>query len=169
MIVAGHGQIAKLELPPGWVEKNVTPPMGSSGARGEREFNPPGRDDVKLCLFYRGSPIPGSSAEDFQQIISLTPHVLSDDEIEQLTDVLDNLANAEAFDLRYARTIDFRGRKVLVAEGVWKVLQHEGLHFFVDADGSGKIIQEVYFTAPKTDFDNYVDTVRAALGSVEWI
>lgn len=169
MIVAGHGQIAKLELPPNWVEKTVTPPLGSLAARGEREFNPPGQDDVKLCLFYRGYPIPASSAEDFKQIISLTPHVLSDDEIDQLTDVLDNLANSEAFELRYARTLDFRGRTVLVVEGLWKVLQHEGLHFFVDADGTGRIIQEVYFTAPKADFDQYVDTVKQALSSVEWI
>jgi hypothetical protein len=168
MIVAGHGQIAQLQIPPDWVESTPDAPLGSSGGRGDREFHPPGRTDVTLCLYYRGAPIDPSSAEEFSAVLSKTAHVLSDEEIDTLFDVLGNAANPNAFDMRYARTIDLRGKTVLAVEGVWTELKIEGLHFYVDADGSGRFVQEIYFTAPRADFDGYGESVKAALASVEW-
>jgi hypothetical protein len=77
-------------------------------------------------------------------------------------------ANPEVFHILSARTQDLNGKRVLLLEGRYTEIQKDLYEVFIDADGTGRVVQEVYFLAPKIEYLHYLKAVKIAFSSIEW-
>ncbi|MBI4532385.1 MAG: hypothetical protein HY711_00440 [Candidatus Melainabacteria bacterium] len=168
MIVAGHGQIAQMTLPPGWAEVPQGEQIGLAGVRSVREFKPGAQCEATLCLFFRGEPVDFYAGQQFVAVLKEPPHVLTLQQWELLVDVLGTTSDPKAFQLDEAQTLDLNGKRVLVVEGIWAVYQHKSYQIYVDVDGSGRFIQEIYFIGPKEQFEQYRSLAKQAIDSIVW-
>lgn len=164
LVLLEQGQIATMRLPAGWSEGEPLTIRTSS----LRQFNPGDKSDTALCFFYRGGPVSQLSAQSFHQVIQAPPHRLSDEEVKSIKEVLRDLAETKAFTMSTAQTANLGSKVVLIVEGTFDETLHQRYEIFVDADQSGALVQEVYFQAPKPDFDQYLEQVKAALESINW-
>lgn len=168
MIIAGHGQIAQMTLPGGWVEKPQGEQLGLTGVQSLREFHPPTDANAKLCLFFRGEPVDFYAGEQFATVLKCPVHELNNKEWQLLFDILGPTSDPKAFQLERAQTLDLNGKRVLVVEGIWQVYQHKAYQIYVDVDCSGRFLQEIYFMAPKDQFEQYWGLARLCLNSIMW-
>lgn len=167
MLIANHGQIARLTIPPGWIERPSS--GGGIQAQSLREFVPEKNPDVQLGLFYRGAPISEEAAKALRKVLGRIPHKLSGEEYDSLTEVLGNAAYPGAFDMRMAATQDLNGRKVIAVKGSWTAGNRDSYTLFVDADGSGRFVQQIFYSAPQDKYHLYIEAVYEAFHSLEWI
>lgn len=165
-LVSDYGQIKSMSLPAGWLEyEHESQP---SSPFYLREFSAPGNPEVKIAFYYRGRRVDARSAEAFHNTLSAEMHDLTSSELEALALVLRNMAEDGAFETERARTADLNGRRVLTVQGLWTASALKSCAIFVDAEGDGEIIQEIYYVAPDMVFDRFAGTATAALRSIEW-
>lgn len=160
------GPIGHIRLPGSWF-------------KGEEKKHVVGRSDfvsywnsnnheVKFCFFFRGSLTSNTAAQDFKAALSLEPHKLSAKEIESLAEILWDKANSNKFSLLLAKTEDLNDRRVLMVEGSFKDWGLFTRSYFIDCDKSGSIVQEVFFIAPKGDYQKYYIQADKAFNSIFW-
>jgi len=166
MIISGHGQVMRMELPAGWV---AGPAKDGPGARSVREFFPATSPKSSICFYYRGMPISDASAMIFKAMLLEPQHELNEDEFEGLQEVLGNVIDPQAYEKQSARTQNLNGKRVLVLEGHWLEGKRYGMDLFIDADGSGRYVQQIYFIAPLDQYRRYVESVERAFSSIEWV
>ena len=167
MIIINHGQIAHMQLPDGWREHEE--PQGVlTGPRSLREFYNPSGNQAHFGLFYRGQPIDDASAKDFQSILNLEPHALSNEERDRIFEVLGNAADPLAYEFSKCSTIELNGKRLLAVEGQYLGSKTNTIELFIDADGSGKLIQQIYFSCPEKDFTAQEPFAREAFSSIKW-
>jgi len=168
MNIINHGQIENIAIPAGWVEGPVTEFQGI-GTRSLREFHPPEAPNAQLCLFYRGLPVSADSGELFREILSEPDHQLSSDEVYSLGEILRERADPNVFDLvSPPRTSTVGGKRVLLIEGVYKATDQYLQEMFINADGSGRVVQEIYFIAPQDDYCVHAAAAQEACNSIRW-
>lgn len=169
MPINNHGQIKSMSMPSGWTEQSSTSSSGGGiGSRSFRVFNPQDNKDVEITLFYRGLPISEDAGNNFKKILHEPAHKLSKEELEQLDDVLSELGNPAVVDLFSVATEDLNGKRVLRIAGEYKKKQNRFDEIFIDADGSGRAIQEIYYLAPKDVYQRYEKQAFQAFTSINW-
>jgi len=168
MNISNHGQIENIAIPEGWVEGPVTEFQGI-GTRSLREFHPPEAPDAQLCLFYRGLPVSAEGGELFREVLSEPDHQLSNDEVIALGEILRERADANVFELvNPPRTSTMSGKRVLLIEGLYKATNKYLQEMFINADGSGRVVQEIYFIAPQDDYCLHAVAAQEACNSIRW-
>ena len=160
------GQIDRIELPKGWQREDV--PQGDIGSRSLVQFTTPEAPDARIAFFYRGLPIDAQDATLFHDTLEKPPHHLTPTEIKSLRAVLRERANPDAFKTLAAYTEDLNGKRVLVVQGRYSETQQDLYEVLLDASGDGKAVQEMYFQAPKTQYDRYLSDAKKTFQSVQW-
>lgn len=164
-VVANHGQIGSMSLPKEW--KELTRNADDETLASAKEFSPKGAPDVKMCLYFRGYPTSEEAGKNFKDVLSHPAHNLNAEEIGKLGETLDVLANKDAFDISSAKTEDIRGRRVLNVSGTFKESGKQYQGIFIDADGTGSAVQEVYVEG-KESFKDYAPQARKSIESLRW-
>lgn len=165
--IEDFGCIARMDLPENWLHL-------PQKKRNEFDldtlikFSAPENNEVQICFHSRGRPITEMQAEKFREILRKEPHTLSADEWRRIHEVLNRMATPEECTIASVRTELIKERMVLVAEGRWKDSEYNMYSVFIDSDGSGSIIEEIYFAAPRSDYYKHLTRARQAIKSVEW-
>lgn len=160
-----YGQIANMAMPEGWVPgERVNNIVGNSSFR---QFHPKNSPEARLCFYYRGRRIAQSAGTRFLQLLSKEPHLLNAKEIAEVAAVLRDKAHA-GFKLFKAKTERINGKMVLIVEGRFVEIQQDARCMFIDTDGSGTAIQELYFQAPSSKYLSYAGQARQAMESILW-
>ena len=162
--VISTGQIQSLPVPKGWeLRPDVRLPAGA----GLTEYHAPGHDDIRLNSFYRGSKVSDQAAQAFKDCLAKPPHQLQDNEIKALSEVLRD--KARDFDIFFASTQDINGKRVLHVEGSYKDSAHTSSQTdYVNADGSGSVVQEISYTASGKDYSAHLSEAQTALKGIVW-
>jgi len=166
--VHDHGQIGTMTLPEGWVEAPPREFMGGIGTRALREFYPPEQPEARLYLYYRGLPVSTTAGARFHKLLQAPPHNLTENELQLLSEALEDKANPDDFIVSDARIDDWNGKRVLVIEGKYTEVELDCLELFIDASSDGRAIQEVYYQAPHEVYSKYLPAARASLQSITW-
>jgi hypothetical protein len=162
------GQIQKIDMPKNWGDQFKEPYSGI-GHRSYSEVRLNGDKDVAMSFFYRGDALKDASqAKAFHDIVTAGPHQLSASELKSIPEVLQDKANPSDFGMLSARTQDLNGKNVLIVEGRYKALQQDAYHVFVDSDGTGKNVQEVFYQAPKDKYPAHLKEAKDALNTIQW-
>lgn len=168
MPVTDIGQIKAMDLPSTWTAGTVQQNVFAADAY--KEFNPDKDVDVKMCFYYRGIRTGRYAGEAFQKVLKEAPHDLSDEEYSSLQETLRN-KDADYFTKTSARTEDINGKRVLVVEGSFsnnKSNQTDNKTIYVDSDGTGTAVQEIYFQAPAGKYKQYAADADRAFKSINW-
>lgn len=171
MKVLSHGQIAILVIPDGWMKKEEEhSPFALTGARSLTWYQPPDNAQVGIYLYYRGMPVvEEGSKEAHQAVLATEPHKLCREEIDSIWEVLGNCYNSKAYKMESCRTIDHHGRRIIEVEGVYRNSDLRTLEYAVDADGSGRFVQSIWFQAPESVYFYFEQQGRRALEEIEWL
>jgi len=168
MDIVNHGQIERIAIPERWVEGPPTEFQGI-GTRSLREFHPPESPNAQLCLFYRGLPVSDEAGELFRSVLSEPDHQLSAEEVDAIREILRERGDPKVFDLvSPPRTLTIGGKRVLMLEGVYKATNKYLQEIFINADGSGRVVQEIYFIAPQDDYCVHAVAAQGACNSIQW-
>jgi hypothetical protein len=169
LYLRNQGQISSMQLPDAWLEGDSR--QGRPGTAQFRQFNPPSKPEVAICFYYRGRGMSAAASQSFHNLLALPAHTLTDAELCDARELLGDKNAARSFTLKRARSEEFNGKMVLVAEGRYEELKEDTLCLFVDADPAenpGRFVQEVYFQAPLDDYAEYFEEATASLKSIVW-
>lgn len=163
------GQIEKMVFPSGWVAGEPQPNPGI-GTRSYREVYPQDAKDASIGFFYRGLPVSDAAAAAFRAVLEKPTHFVTPPEMRSIKEILSlkTPVDSEQFKCVIAKTIDFNGRRVLMVEGRYPDSGDEIQEIYVDADGSGRFIQEIFYQAPKDLYFRYLAQAKNALQSIAW-
>lgn len=164
LLVEDLGQVRELKLPLGWTEKYSTQPAGT----GLFKQWGPANEKFGICHFYRGRRVSPQAGENFKALLAKPEHKLDSAEFLKLSEILREKDKAERFALKDASTRSVNGKVVLVVQGHFKEIDEDIYEFFVDTDGSGTAVQELYFQAPPALFKKNIELARKALDSIKW-
>ncbi len=169
--IVSQGQVAEMTLPSGWQEGRTEGAV--SGTSSYREFTPENEKDVKVCFFFRGRRMSKDASEAFSKLLKEPAHMLKEDEAKALfnppiKELLRDKAIPGGFNLESAKTEVINGKKVLVLEGFFPGIQERTRAMYIDADGTGSAVQEVFYQAPKDKFMKHQPSANAAFKSIKW-
>ncbi len=160
------GQVRRMILPENFVEgprqENV------EGDSSLRTFHSAQGKDFRICFFYRGYGINKPTAEQFRETLALPAHVLWPHELAKLSDLFGDKGNRDLFSSAGARTDTISGMPVLILEGTYVPLGERNCTVYLDADGSGRFVQEIFFQAPTDRYLPNFPLFSEALASIEW-
>lgn len=160
------GQIRKMTIPPAW-EKG--PDYNNREHAGSyKEFHPYGKTDCQLGFYYRGRRTSETAGQNFKEVLEQESHELTPTEYSSLEETLRDKARAEDFTVKNARTEEINGKRVLIVEGRYNKNQNDSTHMFIDTDGTGTAVQEVFFQAPKEQYAKYAGAAKTAMESIRW-
>jgi hypothetical protein len=165
--VVARGQIARMVLPSGF-ERGESKARDQNSQVSYEEFHPADAPDAMLCFFYRGHKMSAGGAEAFKDALAKPAHILSQAELQSLSEVLRDKAKSADFNILSARTEDLKGKRVMLIEGRYRSNQEDVTSMLIDASGDGRSVQEVFFQAPKQEYTKHIGGVRQALKSIEW-
>lgn len=164
--VLNCGQIERMKLPPGWQANQKQ--EGKIGNSSYRDYTPPDNKEVKMVFFYRGRPVEPGSASAFHGLLEKPAHSLSPAELKSIAEVIRDRQDARDFQMLSARTEDLNGKRVLIVEGRYIQIQQDTYAVLVDADGSGKAVQEIFFQAPKENYMRFSREAKESIKSIQW-
>ena len=167
MEILDKGLFKRISIPDGWVLLDMRD-EARLGVFYISEFQPPNEPNVWLSFFYRGRPVGCEASEKFLILLSKPPHDLAEEELLPVMPIMANLSDPREFNQLSARTEDLNGKRVLVVEGTWNQPPLKTRHVFMDAEGDGRVVQEVYYQAPEGLYDRYLPTAMEAFNSIEW-
>jgi len=161
------GQIKFMSLPENWKEdRRIAATRADSFLTW---YHPPENHGVTIGFFFRGRRAGRLASRNFHELLSLPPHSLTAAELQSLTEVLDDSADPVEFTMQSA-TIEWLNRRhVLVVQGVYVRAQQGSRTIYIDADGTGSAIQEVYYAAPEAQFSVYLPQALEAFTSIKWL
>jgi hypothetical protein len=170
LTVRDLGQIAAFHIPANWIETTEEPtdPQWTRHAYS-RDFSPPDDPSATLSIYFRSLEVSEASAGRFTTLLRQLPHELSAQEIGSINQVLSKMADEDAFDMRGAQTHELGNRRVLIIDGEWKASQAQFHGLMIQADDSGREIQEIFFEAPLNSFMKYLNEVVDSIRTIEWI
>src|SRR5215813_3760564 len=144
--IVNQGQIERMTFPEGWVAGEPVPNPGI-GSRSFRDIHRTDDKDASVCFFYRGLPVSDRAANYFRAVLEVATHKLTDSEVESIQEILrfKTPFRSEQFTITSARTEVISGKRVLVVEGSYTTSGDRIYEIYVDADGSGSIVQEIYY------------------------
>ena len=167
MSIVDYGVIKELQLPPGWVETSPAY-RGPFDIRSLRKFVRQDSADAQFCIYYRGLPVSAPAAEAFQGVISHpSSYQLTDDDLFNISEILDTAANEREFTIRSAQTLNLGGVGVVCLEGRWTELGFDSYMIFADPQVNGQI-EQLYFAASRAAYEQNLNGVKRALSLIEW-
>lgn len=170
-ILKDEGQVKTLTLPANWTEEPEPPETEDElvihGPQC-KSFVLKTNLEVKLSFFFRGFPVSKSTGEAFHNILAAGPHDLNADELESIAMIVREASEPEYFDLSTLRVDALKDRIVLVVEGFAKEQERYDLGIYIDADGTGSIVQEIHYSAPPQVYGNHRAEVMSILNTLEW-
>ncbi|HEY9868630.1 MAG TPA: hypothetical protein V6D08_05650 [Candidatus Obscuribacterales bacterium] len=165
-VVEDVGQIQLIELADGFVEgAHLDNVVGDSSLR---RFHLKDDPETRICFFYRGYGVNEPTAEAFSNVLESPDHVLAPVELAVLGDLIGEKANHEVFSIAGARTEQVADRRVLIVEGTYKATGERNCTVYINADGTGKFVQEIFFQAPADRYLPNFPLFSESLMSVEW-
>lgn len=123
--------------------------------------------ETKLCFYYRGQRMSDSSSANFARTLAKPDHSLSKAELKSLEEVLGVKSDEQAFKMLDARTQSLHGKRVMLVRGTYTEKQYETEAMYVDSDGTGGAVQEIYWQSPRIDYLAQ-SQAKASLRSVLW-
>lgn len=160
MEIIDYGPVKKMVLPDPW--------KLLSDEDYQRRYCRADDHEVALSFYFRGKPASNHTASRFRALLDAPPHKLTSEELLDLEVVIRDASEDVYFDLKDAYTEPLNGSMIYVVRGYWKLSDADSLGIFVDSSGDGETIEEIYYTAPPNQFENYLSEVREALNSIEW-
>jgi hypothetical protein len=164
--VANFGVVASFTLPPGWVESSFS--QGEAQQSRSRIFHDSDSPSVQLCFFFRGHRVSEQAAREFLDLLSRPDHFLKPSEFKAAREIVRDLGNTGSFKLLQAATRQLNGKRVMIVEGRFVQSEQDTYALFVDVDGTGTIVQEIHYQAPKLDYARHLAVVKAAMESIAW-
>jgi hypothetical protein len=165
-VVEDLGQIRVIELADGFVEgAHLDNVVGDSSLR---RFHLTDDPETRICFFYRGYGMNEPTAAAFSKVLESDDHVLAAEELAVLEDLIGEKANKEAFAIAGARTEAVAGRRVLIVEGTYKATGERSCTVYVNADGTGRFVQEIFFQARMDGYLPKFPLFSESLMSIEW-
>lgn len=164
--VANFGVVSSFTLPANWVESNFG--QGEPQQGRSRIFNQSDTPSAQLCFFFRGHRVSEQAAANFLTLLSSPDHFLKSSEFKSVAEIVRDLGNTATFKLLQAATRQVNNKRVLTVEGRFVQSGQDTYSIFADVDGSGTIVQEIHYQAPKLEFTRYLAEVRAAITSLQW-
>jgi len=165
--VQNLGQIKFMSLPPDWAEDRRIAAIRANSFL--TWFHPPGDGDITIGFFFRGKRAGRLASRNFHELLSLPPHSLKPAELQSLDEVLDDSADPAEFTMESAATEWLNRRHVLVVQGVYIRAAQQSRTIYIDADGTGSAIQEIYYAAPAEQFAVHLAEALEAFNSIKWI
>ncbi len=166
-LIESIGQVRLMTLPPNW---NMKKREDKDGTQTFYEvWASPEDESTTFEFYYRATPIKDSIAKAFSLILRSDPHPLNTREIQSLGIMISYAFDKELFNLIDISTENLNGRRVLMIEGEFMQDGITRLHIFVDADNTGRAIQELIFQAPTSDYSNSVKVGERAFDSIIWV
>jgi hypothetical protein len=132
-------------------------------------FNVEGDSEATFSFYYRGRRTSGFSGEQFVKLLKEKPHDLNADELSSLSETLRRVN--KDFTKTVARTIDLNGKRVLLLEGIYdkgKADEQYVKQIYIDSDGKGTAVQEVYFQAKTAHYQKHLKAAEAAFQNIQW-
>lgn len=164
--VVDVGQIGTMKLPSGFVEGESE--RGTVGSNMFQEYHLAADPSVKLYLEYRGFKMSKATGGKFHDILAEPPHKLSAEELKSLGEMFDTRSNPSEFHTQIAKTQDVDGKRVLVLEGRYLKHDLQARTMFIDADDTGRVVQQVTFQTPMDKRSQYFNDGINALESIKW-
>lgn len=160
------GQIQTITIPAGWEEHYEERERAVPFTM--RFFQPQENENAILAFFYRGRRLDNANGDNFRKLLQQPAHVLNQQEFEDLKAVLRDKNDPDEFQVVIAKTEDFNGKRVLIIEGRYLGICEDNRHMYIDSDGSGTAIQEVYYQAHRSIFPRFYRTAAAAMRTIKW-
>jgi hypothetical protein len=160
-----EGRIFSMDIPANWIE---SPGQHTEDGGYLREYSAPEGADISISLYFRGRHLSDSTAAAVRGVLLKPSHSLLDAEKDAIDEVLGNAAVSEFCQLQNLRSIILNGRPVIVLEGLWQN-GNRSIQIYISADGDAKIIQEVWFMSPDSEFHNHLPVFETALSGIKWI
>lgn len=128
-----------------------------------------GDKDATLSFYYRGKRCSEMYGKRFHEALKQPPHELTDKELDSLSEIIRRMDG----DLTktVARTETMNGKRVLLLEGnIYKGKPEEEYvrSIYIDSDGTGTAVQEVYFQAKPNKYREHLKEVEAAFNGIVW-
>jgi hypothetical protein len=159
------GQINDMQVPDDWVKVEQDDPDLSSLIL----FTPPDDQSAQLGFYYRGIPISPRSGEKFRNLLQENPGILSGEQIDELDEVLGDLAAVDKFVLSSVSTLPINGHTVLLTEGRWLSTEYDSYELLIDAGQGGAVVQQVYFVAPPAQFEALIGMIKNCISTIDWV
>lgn len=157
----------------GAIEGFTIPDTWKLGRRSERAYGyiyswqPQTQPNVSLNISYRGRPLSEADAAKFKSTLASGARTLSTPELSTLSGIVRELSSATAFTVNAAKVIDIDGTAVLQVTGAYKD-QHVDKHaLFINADGAGRIVQELSYIAPRDKYQNFASVAQNTFSSLK--
>jgi hypothetical protein len=164
--ISNIGAIQTMTIPENWVDyKDNEGP----GRRTTRRLAPYDAVQVTFQSIVRGVELSHPAREAFARVLYEEFHPLEGNEIKELREVLEGVANPEAFRIDQAWTAYLNSRRVIAVRGEWIKFKLKEASYFLDVTGKSLYVQQLSFSAPSKEFANvYEDFERESLLSIEW-
>jgi hypothetical protein len=196
LIVRNQGPIAELSVPSSWLMH--TEEFRSYGQRTLIQLVPLRQSEqldwnTTISVFYRGFPVSDAGAAQFKQLLAQlnpggSPKLLFGDTLKDMAEIMGDTTtgdnqytnpaqpgsdNVPMFFVQSAQLIDLNGRIVLAVEGYFTTENGEPLRYFagvfIDTDGTGAVIHEVFLQAKvKDEMMMQKSVYRNAVKSIKW-
>jgi hypothetical protein len=165
-VLKNEGQISKMSIPDGWSRSTVHHTLPASA--NFVEYNNDKEKGAKLVTYYRGHKISPSAGKRFHHLLQGGPKELNASEYAGLGEVVRDKAKAADFEVTAQKVVNLNGRKVLLVEGLFKGMNERAHALYIDADGTGEVVQEVFYQAPAAAYEQFKKEADAALNSISW-
>ncbi|MDZ4837458.1 MAG: hypothetical protein SGJ27_27035 [Candidatus Melainabacteria bacterium] len=158
------GAVKSFELPDDWIADEPV----DLGGRRTVVFRTPDNPAILFCNHFRDEPLSKSGSSKFQSVLYSQFHDLTESEIEDLDDVIEGLNNKTAFSIRQAGTGYLNDRRIIRVRGDWLESQRSVMSCFIDVDGSGQRVQNLYFGAPIGELERWSELADRVFLSIKW-
>ena len=131
--------------------------------------------EITLDFWYRGTPVSEASGQALLAVL-YQPHVLSQDEMLQLAEILGPVSDAfralDGYHTHYriesAEIGPLRGRSILSVRWEQQKQGRRFLTLFLDAVGDGRTVHEIHFSTPKDQFEENLSIAIDTFKSIQW-
>jgi hypothetical protein len=166
-VVEKQGQVRSIRLPDEWRERAaLTEPLAVAAIR---TFEAPGNPHVQIRLGYRGRPESQSAGDAFLACLKEPVHSLSEKELGRLFAILRDMGEADQFQISSAQTLEINRKRALWVEGRWKDDRFWSGTLFIDADASGRVVQEITCFCDIADHEQFSQVFKDVLYSIQWL
>jgi hypothetical protein len=166
MKIENEGRIGTIELPGEWHERDVQ--RQPLGLKQMRTFHSVENKNVQVRFIYRGHAESEETGRGLRACLSSPPRALDSADINSLAPILGDLAEPAEFNIVGAQTMDLAGRRVLWVEGRWLDSPYWSGTVFIDADGTGCVIQQVECFAELSMYEHASPAFQQILRSIQW-
>lgn len=164
--LTNEGQISKMTLPAGWSRSAEQPK--ASVTSNYVEFHSEKNPTAKLGTYYRGHRISPLAGKRFHELLKAPPHELTSAEYLSLEEVLRDKAKAADFKVASKKTVSIGGKTVLLVEGKFNEIKQDAYAIYVDAEGSGEVVQEIFYQAPESQYSTNLKAAEETIKSIVW-